>query len=46
MNDPNKGYCWDLKHFNAPYVNGKSVITEEYDQFTAKELEVFVVSQA
>ena len=46
MNIPNNGNTNNNQSFNIPYVNGKSALTEEGINFTAKELEVFLVEQA
>ena len=47
MNEINKGYCCDNNiNFEIPYVDGKSDLTEESKNFTAKEIEVFILNEA
>ena len=45
MNEANRGYSYNYNYFSIPYANGKSALTEEGKNFTAKELEVFVISK-
>ncbi len=46
MNENNKGYCRKQNYFNVPQDSqGRSVLTEEKDHFTCKELEVFSISR-
>jgi hypothetical protein len=46
MNLKNQGSNLNNPSFNIPFENGKSALTEEKLNFTAREVEVFLVQQA
>ncbi len=45
MNAEDNGISKYYEHFNIPYENGISALTDEAETFTVKEVEVFLVSK-